>query len=248
MDCDSQPRATWQCHLSASENDRESLLRRKSLFLSSWFRCGREDSVQTEIQCRHPVVVRPTASQSYECPGSWPGLAVEPRNALIQLRVIGFCQRCVAKIKRSLEPGNQLILVFCSFELLVFGLRNIACVRTEEVVARNDVGGQMTEGQLLRCRFVAELVRRHFFEGCDHILFPACEHLTQNIRDRRLRLLSQNRGGQKSKANLDLTPDGQRMVVLSPVTNPDERQASNHVTFMLNFFDEVQRRVHQIAQ
>jgi eukaryotic-like serine/threonine-protein kinase len=48
-------------------------------------------------------------------------------------------------------------------------------------------------------------------------------------------------------SNLDLAPDG-RMVVLTPATNPDNRQAGNHATFMLNFFDEVQRRIHQIAQ
>jgi hypothetical protein len=33
------------------------------------------------------------------------------------------------------------------------------------------------------------------------------------------------------------------MVVLAPATNADDRQAGNHVTFMLNFFDDVQRRV-----
>jgi Tol biopolymer transport system component/DNA-binding winged helix-turn-helix (wHTH) protein len=49
-------------------------------------------------------------------------------------------------------------------------------------------------------------------------------------------------------ANLDLAPDGQRMVVLVPATSPDDRQAGNHVTFMLNFFDEVQRRVRPVAQ
>jgi len=49
-------------------------------------------------------------------------------------------------------------------------------------------------------------------------------------------------------SNLDLAPDGQRMVVLVPATNPADRQAGNHVTFMLNFFDEVQRRVRPIAQ
>ena len=49
-------------------------------------------------------------------------------------------------------------------------------------------------------------------------------------------------------ANLDLVPDGQRMVVLAPATNPDERQAGNHVTFMLNFFDEVQRRVSSVGR
>jgi hypothetical protein len=38
------------------------------------------------------------------------------------------------------------------------------------------------------------------------------------------------------------------MVVLTPATNPDDRQAGNHVTFMLNFFDEVQRRVRSIGQ
>ena len=48
-------------------------------------------------------------------------------------------------------------------------------------------------------------------------------------------------------SNLDLAPDGQWMVVLIPATNPDNRQAANHATFMLNFFGEVQRRLHQVA-
>jgi Tol biopolymer transport system component len=41
-------------------------------------------------------------------------------------------------------------------------------------------------------------------------------------------------------ANLDLTPDGQRFVMLTTAMTPETQ---NHVTFMLNFLDEVQRRV-----
>jgi hypothetical protein len=44
-------------------------------------------------------------------------------------------------------------------------------------------------------------------------------------------------------SNLNLAPDGKQMVVLAPATNADDRQAGNHVTFMLNFFGDVQRRV-----
>ena len=41
----------------------------------------------------------------------------------------------------------------------------------------------------------------------------------------------------------DLAPDGKRFAVLMPVKNSDAREARNHVTLVLNFFDEVQRLI-----
>ena len=41
----------------------------------------------------------------------------------------------------------------------------------------------------------------------------------------------------------DLAPDGKRIVTLMPVEAPAAQQAQNHVTFVLNFADELQRRV-----
>jgi serine/threonine-protein kinase len=43
--------------------------------------------------------------------------------------------------------------------------------------------------------------------------------------------------------NFDLSPDGKRLLVLMPAESPEPREAQNHVTLALNFFDEVRRRV-----
>jgi serine/threonine-protein kinase len=44
-------------------------------------------------------------------------------------------------------------------------------------------------------------------------------------------------------SNFDLAPDGRRFVVLMPSIRPEDQQTVNHATFVLNFFDEVRRRV-----
>jgi len=43
--------------------------------------------------------------------------------------------------------------------------------------------------------------------------------------------------------NFDLAPDGKRFVVLMPAEGPEPREAQNHVKLVVNFFDEVRRRV-----
>jgi Tol biopolymer transport system component len=43
--------------------------------------------------------------------------------------------------------------------------------------------------------------------------------------------------------NLDLAPDGKRVVALMPAESPERREAQNHVMLVVNFFDEVRRRV-----
>jgi serine/threonine-protein kinase len=43
--------------------------------------------------------------------------------------------------------------------------------------------------------------------------------------------------------NLDLAPDGKRFVVIPRTETAGEQKGSAHVTFLLNFFDEVRRRV-----
>ena|ERR1017187_7401712 len=45
-----------------------------------------------------------------------------------------------------------------------------------------------------------------------------------------------------SSKNADLAPDGKRIVALMPVETAEAQKAQNHVTFLLNFFDEVRRR------
>lgn len=43
--------------------------------------------------------------------------------------------------------------------------------------------------------------------------------------------------------NLDLAPDGRRFVVLMPAEGTEARESQNHLTLVMNFFDEVRRRV-----
>jgi serine/threonine-protein kinase len=45
--------------------------------------------------------------------------------------------------------------------------------------------------------------------------------------------------------SFDLTPDGERLVALLPAARPEEQQSPNHVTLLLNVFDEIRRRVQQ---
>jgi serine/threonine-protein kinase len=42
--------------------------------------------------------------------------------------------------------------------------------------------------------------------------------------------------------NFDLTPDGKRFVALMPAESPTPRESQNHITVVVNFFDEVRRR------
>jgi hypothetical protein len=42
--------------------------------------------------------------------------------------------------------------------------------------------------------------------------------------------------------NIDLAPDG-RLVVLMSAQSPEPRESASHVKLMINFFDEVGRRV-----
>jgi hypothetical protein len=44
--------------------------------------------------------------------------------------------------------------------------------------------------------------------------------------------------------NFDLSPDGERILALMPGAKPQEQQTQIHVTFILNFSDEVRRRMH----
>jgi hypothetical protein len=42
--------------------------------------------------------------------------------------------------------------------------------------------------------------------------------------------------------NFDLAPAGKRFVVLMPMEAQQPREAQSHVTLVVNFFDELQRR------
>jgi len=41
----------------------------------------------------------------------------------------------------------------------------------------------------------------------------------------------------------DLAPDGKPFVVLMPVESPQPREATSHAMLVINFFDELRRRV-----
>jgi serine/threonine-protein kinase len=43
--------------------------------------------------------------------------------------------------------------------------------------------------------------------------------------------------------NFDLAPDGKRLVIVTPVEGQLGRETQSHVTMIVNFFDEVRRRV-----
>lgn len=42
--------------------------------------------------------------------------------------------------------------------------------------------------------------------------------------------------------NLDIAPDGKRLVVLMPAETTEARESKSHVTLVVNFFDEVRQR------
>jgi serine/threonine-protein kinase len=44
--------------------------------------------------------------------------------------------------------------------------------------------------------------------------------------------------------NVDLAPDGKRVVAVMPVEGPEAQPSQHHVVFLENFFDELRRRVH----
>ncbi len=44
-------------------------------------------------------------------------------------------------------------------------------------------------------------------------------------------------------ATYDLAPDGKRIAAIMPAETVEAQQARNHVVFLLNFFDELRRRV-----
>jgi serine/threonine-protein kinase len=43
--------------------------------------------------------------------------------------------------------------------------------------------------------------------------------------------------------NYDIAPDGKRFVVLMPAEGSDKQESQSHVTFLLNFYDELRRRI-----
>jgi serine/threonine protein kinase/Tol biopolymer transport system component len=86
-----------------------------------------------------------------------------------------------------------------------------------------------------------------FFEtGDQHIMAAAYTVKGESFVAGKPRIWSEKQIGSSASnnKNLDLAPDGKRIVALMPATEAKESQeAQNHVVFLLNFFDYLRQRV-----
>jgi serine/threonine-protein kinase len=87
-----------------------------------------------------------------------------------------------------------------------------------------------------------------FFETLDnHIMVAAYAVKGDSFVVDKPRVWSEKQlggGGMLNAAkNVDLAPDGKRIIALMPVETPEAQKAQNQVIFLENFFDEVRRRV-----
>jgi eukaryotic-like serine/threonine-protein kinase len=85
-----------------------------------------------------------------------------------------------------------------------------------------------------------------FFETLDkHIMVTAYTVKGDSfVADKpRVWIEKQLGGSVNSVKNVDLAPDGKRIVALMPVETAEAQKAQNQVTFLENFFDEVRRKV-----
>jgi Tol biopolymer transport system component len=85
-----------------------------------------------------------------------------------------------------------------------------------------------------------------FFEALDnHIMVTAYTVKGDSFVADKPRTWSEKQlGGTINAAkNVDLAPDGKRIVALMPVETAEGQKAQNHVIFLENFFDEVRRKV-----
>ena len=83
-----------------------------------------------------------------------------------------------------------------------------------------------------------------FFESLDnHIMAAAYAVKGDSFVADKPRVWSEKQpGGSIAMKNVDLAPDGNRIVALMPVETAEAQKAQSHVIFLMNFFDEVRRR------
>jgi Tol biopolymer transport system component len=84
-----------------------------------------------------------------------------------------------------------------------------------------------------------------FFEALDnHVMVAAYAVKGDSFVADKPRVWSGKQVGGVANAarNIDLAPDGRRIVALMPVETAEGQKAQSHVTFIMNFFDEVRRR------
>ena len=87
--------------------------------------------------------------------------------------------------------------------------------------------------------------RELFFETLDrHIMVAGYAVKGDSFVADKPRMWSEKQLGTSAGAanNVGLAPDGKRIVALMPVNTAEAQKAQNHVTFLMNFFDEVRRR------
>ena len=86
-----------------------------------------------------------------------------------------------------------------------------------------------------------------FFEALDnHIMVAAYTEKGDSFVADKPRVWSEKQarvGTVGAVKNVDLAPDGKRVVALMPVETADGQKAQNQVTFLINFSDEVRRKV-----
>jgi hypothetical protein len=88
--------------------------------------------------------------------------------------------------------------------------------------------------------------RELFFETLDNrIMVAAYTVKGDSLVADKPRLWSEKKlgGPVNNVKNVDLASDGKRVVALMPADAPEDLKAQNHVIFLLNFFDELRRRV-----
>jgi serine/threonine-protein kinase len=87
--------------------------------------------------------------------------------------------------------------------------------------------------------------RELFFETVDnHIMVAGYAVEGDSFMADKPRIWSEKQlgGVVNSSKNVDLAPDGKRMVALMLAGTAEAQKAQNHVIFLENFFDEVRRR------
>jgi serine/threonine-protein kinase len=85
-----------------------------------------------------------------------------------------------------------------------------------------------------------------FFEALDNHIMVAAYTVKGDsfVADKPRKWSEKQLGGTINAAkNVDLAPDGKRIVALMPVETAEGQKAQNHVIFLENFFDEVRRKV-----
>jgi serine/threonine-protein kinase len=88
--------------------------------------------------------------------------------------------------------------------------------------------------------------RELFFETLDnHIMVaPYAVKGDSFVADKPRMWSGKQLGTAGGRKNVDLAPDGKRIVALMPANeDKSSQEAKNHVTFLMNFFDELRRRV-----